>query len=260
MRTRKLLAVMSCLALLAACSRVASDWKSAQTADTAEAYQQFIREHGDSEFAARAELRVQQLSEESDWKQAAALDTRDAYEQFVVQHADGKWAQEARVRIENFKLAAAGGTAAPAAAGTAETPAPAGAAPVVAPKTAAAAPAKPAPAKPVAAAKPTPAPAKPEPAKPAVAKAAPKPAAPGSSVRVQLGAFSTDEAAQNDWRLVKGRWPQLVAGLVPQYEITNAMGKKLYRVRLSLPDKAAAEQFCATLKKNKHDCIITVPN
>lgn len=242
MRTRKLLAVMSCLALLAACSRVASDWKSAQTADTAEAYQQFIREHGDSEFAARAELRVQQLTEESDWKQAAALDTRDAYEQFVAQHADGKWAQEARVRIENFKLAAAG------------------AAPVVAPKTAAAAPAKPAPAKPVAAAKPTPAPAKPEPAKPAVAKAAPKPAAPGSSVRVQLGAFSTDEAAQNDWRLVKGRWPQLVAGLVPQYEITNAMGKKLYRVRLSLPDKAAAEQFCATLKKNKHDCIITVPN
>jgi hypothetical protein len=126
MRTRNLLAVMSCLALLAGCSRVSSDWKSAQTADTAEAYQQFIREHGDSEYAARAEQRIQQITDDSDWKQAAALDTRDAYEQYVAQHADGKSAQEARARIENFKLAAsgaAGGSPAVPAVATPVTPA-----------------------------------------------------------------------------------------------------------------------------------------
>ena len=93
---------------IAGCSRVGEDWKAAQTADTTEAYQDFLRQHPDSEYGVAAQERVRQLAEDRDWQQASKADTLDAYQQFVAVHADGKWAQEARVRIENFQLSAGG--------------------------------------------------------------------------------------------------------------------------------------------------------
>ena len=109
------------------CSHVGEDWKAAQTADTTEAYQDFLRQHPDSEYGVAAQERVRQLAEDRDWQQASKADTLDAYQQFVAVHADGKWAQEARVRIENFQLGA-GAQAAPTVPGTeGETSAPAAA-------------------------------------------------------------------------------------------------------------------------------------
>ncbi len=93
---------------IAGCSHVGEDWKAAQTADTTEAYQDFLRQHPDSEYGVAAQERVRQLAEDRDWQQASKADTLDAYQQFVAVHADGKWAQEARVRIENFQLGAGG--------------------------------------------------------------------------------------------------------------------------------------------------------
>ena len=98
------------LVLLAGCSRAKDDWNAAQSADTGEAYQDFLQQHPDSEYAVQAQARLKQLAEDRDWQQAAAADKPEAYEQFVAQHADSKWAQEARVRIENFNLTG-GGTA-----------------------------------------------------------------------------------------------------------------------------------------------------
>jgi cell division septation protein DedD len=218
---------------VAACSRVKDDWKSAQTADTAAAYQQFIREHADSEYSSQAEARIHQLQEDADWKAAAALDTRDAYEQFVAQHADGKWAQEARVRIENFKLSAAnGGPEAPPA------PPVVGAAPGVPA-------AKPAPA--VATPAPTPA------AKPAPTV---KPSGAGKPVQVQLGAFGSTAAAKEAWAKIQAQWPKQTKGLPVHYESVKSGDKTLYRLRVTLPGRSQAEQFCAALKQQKHDCLI----
>jgi len=101
--------VLVCTIAVSGCSRVTDDWRAAQSADSAEAYQEFVQQHPDSDYAVQAQERIKQLAEDRDWQQASTLDTRDAYEQFVAQHADGQWAQEARVRIENFQLA--GGTA-----------------------------------------------------------------------------------------------------------------------------------------------------
>jgi cell division septation protein DedD len=230
---------------LAGCSRVKDDWKAAQTTDTAAAYQQFIRDHADSEYSSQAEARIQQLLEDADWKAAAALDTRDAYEQFLAQHADGKWAQEARVRIENFKLAVAGGNAAP---GAAPAPAPSPGAPA-----APTAPPAPKPATPPLA---KPAPAAPKPAPAPAAKPASKAVAAGKAVRVQLGAFASTTSAKEAWAKVKAQWPKQTAGLVPHYESVQSGGKTLVRLRVALPGRSQAEQFCAALKKQKHDCMI----
>jgi hypothetical protein len=98
---------------VAGCSHEGKDWKAASSADTSEAYQQFLQQHPNSANAAQARTRIQQLQEVRDWQAAGAADTRDAYEQFLAAHPDSQWAQEARIRIENF--AQSGTPAAPAA-------------------------------------------------------------------------------------------------------------------------------------------------
>jgi hypothetical protein len=102
---------------VAGCSHEGADWKAASSADTSEAYQQFLQQHPISANAAQARTRIQQLQEVRDWQAAGAADTRDAYVQFLASHPDSQWAQEARIRIENF---AQSGT--PAAANAAPAP------------------------------------------------------------------------------------------------------------------------------------------
>jgi cell division septation protein DedD len=243
MRTKRvvLMAIGVCLTLaIAACSRVSDDWRSAQAADTTEAYQHFLQQHADSEFGTQAQERIKQLAEDRDWQQASTLDTRDSYEQFVGQHADGKWAQEARVRIENFQLAAG---APPAATGTAPAPAADAAMPAAPPTAAAPAPAaKPAPAKPAAS----------KPPKPVVAKESAK--ASGGHY-AQLGAFSSEANAESEWHRVSAKWPKLLGALKPHYVAGKSSGKTVYRLQVALPSRDQALALCASLKKQSQPCV-----
>lgn len=130
MHTRTLVTLFAVsLFALAGCSREKSDWRSAQAADTAESYEQFIGKHPDSTRVATARERLGQLAEERDWRAAARTDTLEAYQRFLSQNPSGKWAREAQLRIDNFAGAAPGASATPPAAGEgATTP---GAAPAV---------------------------------------------------------------------------------------------------------------------------------
>lgn len=92
--------------VLAGCSREREDWRSAQTADTVESYEQFLQQHPDSARATEARGRVEQLVEDRDWQAASTADAVAAYQQFLAQHPEGKWSQEARIRIENLNIAA----------------------------------------------------------------------------------------------------------------------------------------------------------
>jgi len=241
--------------LLAGCSRVKDDWKAAQSADTAEAYQDFLQQHPDSEFAVQAQARIKQLAEDHDWQQAASTDTLEAYEQFVAQHADSKWAQEARVRIENFNLA--GGKV-----GAAATPAEPGAATPVAPGVSAGAPpAAGAPAAgaaaasaPAAAPKPAAKPAGRPVSKPAAKAPAPAPAA--GSHRVQLGAFSTRSRAEKEWRLLESRHAAELKGLQPHYAAGNSQGKSVVRLQVGVASAQRAAELCAGLKKHGVSCVV----
>jgi SPOR domain len=103
MSTRCLVTLVAIpLLLLSGCSREKGDWRSAQAADTAESYEQFISEHPDSALVTTAHERLGQLAEEKDWRGAAGADTPEAYTQFLAQHPDGKWAKEAQLRLDNF--------------------------------------------------------------------------------------------------------------------------------------------------------------
>jgi cell division protein FtsN len=247
---------------LGACSRVKEDWKAAQAADTTEAYQDFLKQHPDSEFGVAAQERVRQLAEDRDWQAAAKADTLDAYQQFVAAHADGKWAQEARVRIENFQLS--GGGQAPAAAVGADGSAP-GTAPAVAStggtgaaSTAAVAGAAAAAAKPAA----TASTAKAATASSTHSASATHPATHASSASTkstgkhyaQLGAYSSKSGAEAAWHQISGKFPTQLKSLQPHYSSTSGT-KPLVRLQVALPTSERVHELCSELKRQSQACI-----
>jgi hypothetical protein len=223
---------------IAGCSRVKEDWKAAQTTDTTEAYQDFLRQHPDSEFGVAAQERVRQLAEDRDWQQAAKADTLDAYQQFVAAHADGKWAQEARVRIENFQLSSSGQAPAPPAAGAAAA---AGAARPATPEAS---------------------PAQPKAASSAKAAGSPKTtthssataAKPAGKHLAQLGAYSSMASAESAWHKLSSRYPAQLKSLQPHY-VTVTGAKPLVRLQVSLPTAERVHQLCTELKQKSQACI-----
>src|SRR5256714_13181455 len=93
-------ALIVVLALLAAgCSREQQDWRSAEAADTGEAYARFIEQYPDTELAVQARARLAQLDEERDWAQAGEVPTADGHPAVPAQHPGGRWAQGGRLPL-----------------------------------------------------------------------------------------------------------------------------------------------------------------
>jgi cell division protein FtsN len=245
----RLTIIVTCIAVLAGCSRERRDWQSAQTADTIEAYGEFLSKHGDSPLAAQAEARVKQLGEERDWQQAATADTLEAYQAYLRQHPESKWAEEARIRVENFSLAgAAPAAAAPAAAPVlpdAPAPAPEATAAAVAP-----APGAPrAPATPAAPPRETvPAPAPPAPASPRTLR-----------YGVQLGAFSTEAKAQAEWQRALRAHGSELAGLAHDIAPVRSGANTLYRLRVATAGEAKSRSLCEALRRKGQACVVVLP-
>lgn len=229
---------------VAGCSHVAEDWKAAQGADTAEGYQDFLRQHPDSEFGVNAQERIKQLAEDRDWQQASTTDTLDAYQQFVAAHADGKWAQEARVRIENFQLNGSSQAVAPAGTLVGAAPGAATGMPATSGAPVAAMPAPAAP-KPVVVAKPK----QTTHAAPVVAHAA------AGKHLAQLGAFTSRAGAESAWHKLAGRFPHELKSLQPHYASVKSHAKTVVRLQVGLASAQRAHQLCTALKKKSQPCV-----
>jgi cell division septation protein DedD len=217
-----LIAMTLSLLVLTACSREGADWKSATTADTLEAYQQFLQQHPNAGNASAARDRLKALTEDRDWQAAAATDTRAAYQQFIAQHADSKWAQEARIRIENFAQAAGSATTTTAGAPAAGASAPSATA--------------------------SPANSSPQRTPPARVAGAP-------TNFVQLGAFHSKERAQSQWKQLAAKFPAELKSLKPDYVQGPSKHGTVYRLRVPVSSVAAAKGLCGTLKKHSQLCV-----
>jgi len=231
------------------CSVEQQDWRSAEAAGTAEAYQRFIEQHPDSELAGKARERVGEFAENRDWEQANKQATADAYRGFLAAHPNGRWAQEARIRIESYALGSIprmqpqspGDTAARAAGvkllrlASAAPSIPPGA---LAPSAAAA---------PVAAAATV--------AEPMPAALPPAPAA----YAVQLGAFGTQESATREWRRLQMRFGPLLGGLTPQVLAAGTAGGVLYRLQAPAAGEAEARALCESLHAQSQPCVPVLP-
>ncbi len=230
---------------LSACSRQQSDWEKTRTANTADAYELFLKKYPSGEFTAQAKAQLKGIYEERDWQKARDTDTLDAYQAFLKQYPEGKWTEEARIRVENFTLASAPSTAAPAGA---EAPPPEAAAPPAASKPAPrATPSKPAAAK-------APAPAK------APASSAHAAMKPQGSYGVQLGAFKSGaDAANARWARLDKEYAGLLSGLTPKVSPKKAASGTLYRLQVANLSEKRANSICRTLKAHAQACVLLHP-
>ena len=225
------IAVACILVLVTACSRAQRDWRVAQQAGTARAYEIFVARHPDSELAGVARERAAQLTEQAAWQEAARANTVAAYRAYLEKYPEGSWSQDARIRMESRSLMAQAppGTAASAPAAAPVTVTQPAAGPVSTPRPAAPAPA----------------------AGPAVASAA------GSVGRdaVQLGAFSTVANAQSAWSQLTSRYRQELQDLAPQIVPVMSSGRRLYRLQVHVADPATALRLCRQLQQHSQGCL-----
>jgi cell division septation protein DedD len=247
-------ALIAVLATAAAgCSREQQDWRSAEAADTREAYGRFVEQHPDSELAAQARARLAQIAEERDWVEAGTVATAEAYRAFLAQHPSGKWSEEARIRIEAFAL---------------------GSAPRLAPRTPAqpgGAPQGPSGVRALQLATAT-APPTVHDAKPAAAQLqGGQPASPpperersqsagtgGNTYGVQLGAFGSEASADREWRRLQGRFGAQLGGLSPRI-VAAGTSEQLYRLQAPAAGEAQARALCDSLRERSQPCVPVLP-
>jgi cell division septation protein DedD len=197
--------------------------------------------------------------EKSDWRSAQAADTSESYEQFISEHPDSSLVTDARQRLgqlveeKDWRGAAAVDTpeayqqflkqhssgkwakeaqlridnfAAASVAGGSATPETV----PVAPGEAAAVPES-----------------------PAVGAGA------GSGFGVQLGAFTSAERANAEWRKLMAEAPGTLDGLEPRVVVGEASGNTIYRLQAEVRDEAQARAICGGLKVANKPCVPVLP-
>jgi hypothetical protein len=221
MSTRALVTVFAISLLsLSGCSREKSDWRSAQAADSVESYQQFIDAHPESARVTNARERLVQLAEEKDWRAAAETDTLEAYQRFLAQYPQGRWTKEARLRADNFASGAGASGSGASAASPEPAPSPAGGGAVL-------------------------------------PDGGPPPVTVGYGV--QLGAFSSAERANEEWKKLAASSAGTLDGLSPRVVVGDAGGKTIYRLQAEVRDEAQARAVCGGLKAASKPCVPVIP-
>lgn len=216
------IAAASLLVLVTACSRAQHDWRVAQQAGTARAYEVFVVRHPDSELAGVARERAAQLTEQAAWQEATRANTTAAYQGYLAKYPNGSWSQDARIRMESKSLTA---QAPQSSAATA----PAGAGPLSAPR--------------------------PGPSATAGDATAVPATAPSGRSAVQLGAFSTVANAQSAWSQLSSRFRPELQDITPQIVPVTSSGRRLYRLEAPVADAAMARRLCRQLQQQSQGCL-----
>lgn len=228
---------LCCLPLLVACGEL-QDWQGTQRADTLEAYESFLEQYPDSQYAPVAERRISSLAEERAWRLASEQDTAEAYRSFVDAYPKGRWTSEARLRLQNFMSAP--GVLGPAAVEPVERPVEDIRAPELKPLTSSGSRSAPSPSG-------------------AQSMPAPGSAPQGVRHRVQLGAFSSRTKAEEGWQAARAAHADL-RGLVPQIVTTGNADKAIHRLRAGVVSEARAREICAKLTAAGQACVYVPPD
>jgi SPOR domain len=90
---------------LVACSSAQQDWNKASGQNTLAAYQEFLNQHPNSDFAGQAQSRITALRDDQAWTQAQNTNTAEAFRQYLNSQPNGQHAAESRERITAFERA-----------------------------------------------------------------------------------------------------------------------------------------------------------
>jgi cell division septation protein DedD len=275
--------------MAAACSQEQQDWRSAQAADSTEAWQRFVDQHPDSELVNQARNRIAQLDARRDFEYAERVGTVDAYRDFLTHHPSGTWSEHARIRIESFSLgstprieppptpeeAAAFSSAGVRALrlATAALPADAAGGEGLQPEAVQAGVVR-------AAAAQADAGGSVAPANEALGEASGRSrAAPGEAAQlpedavvkpaaaaetgqagygVQLGAFGSEASADQEWRRLQVRFGAELGNLSPRIVIAESDARQFYRLQVPASGQAQARALCDSLKEQAQACVPVV--
>ena len=102
-------AVAACVAAgtLAACSSARQDFEKASAANTVAAYQDFLKQHPNTDLAVQAQNRVNALQDDQAWADAQKANTLEAYQMYLQAQPSGMHSADARDRITGFERAGA---------------------------------------------------------------------------------------------------------------------------------------------------------
>jgi cell division septation protein DedD len=98
---------------------------------------------------------------------------------------------------------------------------------------------------------------------PAAAGAGPAPPATAPSAiggyGVQLGAFSSAERANEEWKKLAASSAGTLDGLSPRVVVGDANGKAIYRLQAEVRDEVQARAVCGGLKAANKPCVPVLP-
>jgi hypothetical protein len=78
-------------------------WRIAEIKNQIEAYLKFFRQFPEGKYAREAKKRISKLEDEEDWKEALDRDTISGYFEYLDKHPRGKYAAEANERIDRYQ-------------------------------------------------------------------------------------------------------------------------------------------------------------
>jgi SPOR domain len=275
--------------MAAACGQEQQDWRSAEAADSTEAWQRFVAQHPDSELVSHARNRIAQLEARRDFQYAERIGTVDAYRDFLTHHPSGTWSEHARIRIESFSLgstprieppptpeeAAAFSSsgvralrlataALPADTAGADSSQPEAVQAVVLPAAAAQAdageslaPSNGASGQPSDRNRAVPGEAAQLP-EDAVVKPTAATEIGQAGYGVQLGAFGSEASADREWHRLQGRFGAELGNLSPRIVIAESEARQLYRLQVPASGEAQARALCDSLKEQAQACVPVV--
>ena len=89
---------------------------------------------------------------------------------------------------------------------------------------------------------------------------APPPAATGSGgFGVQLGAFSSADRANAEWKKLQAEAAGTLDGLEPRVVVGESGGKTIYRLQAEVRDEVQARAICGGLQVAKKPCVPVLP-
>jgi cell division septation protein DedD len=95
---------------------------------------------------------------------------------------------------------------------------------------------------------------------PAAAPPSNAPAAPPGAYGIQLGAFTSEDRANAEWRALQGRFAEQLQGLAPQLVSADSSSGRVFRLQALAGDESRARLICEQLKQRSQGCVLVVPH
>jgi hypothetical protein len=230
---RRLTIILLSLLLLSACDNDKRAWEVAERDDTATAYLEFLAKYPQSAFADEARTRMEDLKEIKAWERAEFRNNEAGFSSFIEKYPQSEFASSAQERIvalkrdeewavtqdaESIELLTVFLERYPDAPQAAEAREILDTLEKV--------------------------------------KAAEAPAEREGDFRVQLAAFRTAKAADNEVRRLVGLFPETLLGPVRIETPTDDDPRPMFRLKSVPMTWAEAQNTCATLEKRRQPCLV----